>query len=106
MWNACRYVDAYAYDPAYDFMAGQELNVDKFSAEPLLGAAGAPYNYSQIVVIFPSVFVHKPQLYHFLAYARGASQVFIDTIVPPTMAMMSEHPVVQQVTANVQVGQK
>jgi hypothetical protein len=63
-------------------MAGQEMNVGKFSAEPLLAAAGAPYNYSHVVVIYPSVFVHKPQLYHFLAYARGASQVFVDTVVP------------------------
>ena len=63
-------------------MAGQEMNVDEFSAEPLLSAAGAPYNYSHLVVIYPSVFVHKAQLYHFLAYVRGASQVFIDTAVP------------------------
>ena len=87
--GACRYVDVYAYDPVYDYMAGQELNVEKFSADPLLDAAGAPYNYSKVVVIYPSVFVHKPQLYHFLAYARGASQVFIDTTVPPSVAPMS-----------------
>lgn len=77
----CSYVDAYQYDPVYDFMAGQELNVAKFSTEPLL-ATEAPYNYSRLVVIYPSVFVHKPQLYHFLGYARGASQVYIDTTVP------------------------
>ena len=45
-------------------------------------AAGAPYNYSNLVVIrfFPSVFVHPQQLWHFLAYACGAAQVFVDTV--------------------------
>jgi hypothetical protein len=76
------YVDSYDYDPTYDFMQGQEINIAKYSQEPLLSAAGAPYNYSNLVIIFPSVFVHRQQLWHFLAYARGAAQVFIDTVVP------------------------
>jgi hypothetical protein len=85
----CSYVDTYDYDPAYDFMAGQEINVAKFSQEPLLSAAGAPYNYSQIVVIYPSVFVHPSQLYHLLAYARGAAQDFVDTLVPQVCSVES-----------------
>ena len=55
--------------------------------EPLLSAAGAPYNYSNLVIIFPSVFAHRQQLWHFLAYARGAAQVFIDTVVPSTTGL-------------------
>ena len=32
------------------------------------------------------MFVHPHQLWHFLAYARGAAQVFIDTVVPSAAA--------------------
>ena len=64
----------YDYDTVYDFMAGQEINLAKFAQPPLLAAAGAPYNYSSIVVLYPSVFVHETQMAHFVAYARGATQ--------------------------------
>ena len=86
------YVDRYDYDTAYDFMAGQEINVAKYSQEPLLSAAGAPYNYSNTVIIYPSVFIHPNQIWHFLAYARGAAQVFTDTAVPSSAAGLPPAP--------------
>jgi hypothetical protein len=44
------------------------------------------YNYSNLVVIYPSVFVHPGQLDHFLAYARGAHQVFAPSDRAPAPA--------------------
>jgi hypothetical protein len=52
-------------------MAGAEFNVPKYAAQ---AEAYAPYNYTKQVIVFPSVFMHAQQLWHFLAYARGAAQ--------------------------------
>ena len=67
------YVDSYEYDSAYDWMAGAEINVAKFSDQP---RTYAPYNYTNVVMLYPSVFTHPGQLWHFVEYARGAAQVF------------------------------
>ena len=58
----------------------------------LVSWADAPYNYTTTVMLYPSVFVHPRQLVHFLAYARGAAQVFA-----PTLKSKSDDCVVENV---------
>ena len=70
-------VDGYDYDTVYDWMAGAELNVPKYAARPL---TYAPYNHTSRIIVYPSVFVHRHQLWHFLAYARGAAQQLTPTV--------------------------
>lgn len=67
------YVDDYEYDSSYDWMAGTEINVAKYSEQT---ETYAPYNYTNLVMLYPSVFTHLGQLWHFVEYVRGAAQVF------------------------------